>query len=70
MAAIDLMPSIHLEYTVPTVSFIFYDRIPDIWNLHIYNLDTTFHIDLPIVLYMVSHGNPKIVYTALRVIAT
>ena len=70
MAAIDVTPPIHVKYTAPTVSLIFYDRIPGIWNLQIYNLDTTFHIDLPIVLYMMSHGNPKIVCTALRVIVT
>ena len=36
MAAIDVTPSIHVKFTVPTVSIIFYDLIPGIWNLQIY----------------------------------
>ena len=30
MAAVDVTPSIHVKFTVPTVSIIFYDLIPGI----------------------------------------
>ena len=49
--------SIHVKYTVQTISFrLWYDPILGVSNLGIYDLGTLFHIDLPFLLYMISHG--------------
>ena len=42
------LPSVHVKYVVQTVSFrLWYDPIPGISNLDLYNLGTLFHSDFP-----------------------